>query len=89
MGDYKTALNSHQFDKNDIWVTITTKDGYMPDIRVNLLCDKPEIFITENSISLGIIHEHEIEQHIQRLKQAQMTIQEFKGLFHKYFPGIL
>ena len=46
---------NHQFDKNDIWVTITPKDEYMPDIRVNLLPDRPEIFLTDNSMNLGII----------------------------------
>lgn len=89
VGDYETALTDHQFDKNDIWVTITRKDECMPDIRVNLLQSKPEIFITENSINLGIIRDYEIEQQIQRLEQTQTTIQEIKKLFHEYFPGIL
>lgn len=89
VGNYETALADHQFDKNDIWMTITPKDGYMPDIRVNLLPDRPEIFLTENNINLGIIREHEIGLQIQRLKQAQVTIQEIKDLFHEHFPDIL
>lgn len=89
VGDYDTALNNHRFDKNNIWVTITRKDECMPDIRINLLPNTPEIFIAENGTNLGIIREHEIEQHIQRLEQTQTTIQEIKKLFHEYFPGVL
>lgn len=89
VGDYGTALADHQFDKNDIWVTVTQKDEYMPDIHVNLLPDRPEIFLTDNSMNLGIIRECEIDLQMQRLKQAQVTIQEIKDLFHKHFPNVL
>ena len=88
VGDYETALADHQFDKNDIWVTIIQKDEYMPDIHVNLLPDRPEIFLTDNSMNLGIIRECEIDLQMQRLKQAQVTIQEIKDLFHEHFPNI-
>lgn len=61
----------------------------MPDITINLLHSKPDIFITESSMNLGIIYDHEIEQHIERLRHAQTTIQEIKELLQKHFPSII
>lgn len=89
VGNYETALTDHQFNKDDLWITITPKDEYMPNITVNLLHEKPEIFITENHMNLGIICDHEIEQHIERLRQTQITIQEIKELLQKHFPSII
>lgn len=89
IGDYETALRNKQFDKNDFMITIKAKDEAMPGIRINLIPDTPEIVIIDNGINLGIIHDYEINEQIERLKEVQAAIQNIRNLFHTHFPQLL
>lgn len=88
LGNYEKARESKSYERDAFMVTILAKNPEMPTIRVNLLADTPEIFITQAEIDLGITREHEIDERIQRLKDAQISIKYIKQLFRTHFPGL-